>query len=68
MDRWRGLVVAGLALAAGSFGAAPAIGDPNPAMSRPDQVAWELFAQVARPATNGNVAFETWGSSGVHSS
>jgi hypothetical protein len=62
MDRWRGLVVAGLALAAGSFGVAPAIGDPNPAMSRPDQVAWELFAQVARPAANGTVVFETWAS------
>src|SRR3569833_1211287 len=59
MDRWRGLVVAGRALAAGSFGVAPAIGDPNPARSRPDLVAWELMAQIARPAPGGIVVFET---------
>jgi len=40
-------------------------GDPNPAMSRPDQVAWDLLAQIARnAATPGNrdVVFETWAS------
>ncbi|MGN6570132.1 MAG: hypothetical protein ACTHLO_01810, partial [Pseudolabrys sp.] len=62
MDRWRGSVVAGLALVAGAVGVAPAVGDPNPAMSRPDQVAWELIAQIARPAAGDNVEFETWAS------
>ncbi|HEY5280054.1 MAG TPA: hypothetical protein VIJ67_09900, partial [Pseudolabrys sp.] len=45
---------------------APALaGDPNPAMSRPDQTAWELLAQIARPAAkagNNDVLFETWAS------
>ena len=45
-------MVAGLSAVAGGFGVASAIaGDPNPAMGRPDQVAWELFAQIARDAS-----------------
>jgi hypothetical protein len=63
MNGWRGTVLAGLTLAAGVLGATPAAaGDPNPAMSRPDQVAWELMAQIVRPTGNGGVAFESWAS------
>ena len=63
MQRWRRKVLAGLALAAGTLALAPALaGDPNPAMSQPDQVAWDLMARIARPAGNGNVVFETWAS------
>jgi len=62
----RSSVVASLALAVGCLGMAPALaGDPNPAMSRPDQTAWELLAQIARPAAkagNNDVLFETWAS------
>ena len=54
----RGLALAAAAL---SVGPAPAA-DPNPAMSRPDQVAWESMAQIARPAGSDNVVFETWAS------
>jgi hypothetical protein len=62
----RGSTLAGLAVAAGCLGIATALaGDPNPAMSRPDQVAWELFTQIARDAAspgNTNALFETWAS------
>jgi hypothetical protein len=62
MNRWRGSVLAGLALAAGAFGVAPALAaDSNPAMTRPDQLAWDLFAEIARPVAGG-VAFEAWAS------
>jgi len=61
MQGWRRSVLV-LAFVAGASGIAPASADPNPAMSRPDQVAWELMAQIARPAAGGNVAFETWAS------
>ena len=47
----RGSMLAGLAVATGCLGIATALaGDPNPAMSRPDQVAWELFTQITRDA------------------
>jgi hypothetical protein len=34
---------------------------PNPAMSAPDQTAWQLFVQATSPAA-GTVAFQTWAS------
>lgn len=39
--------------------------DPEPAMNRPDMVAWQLFARVNRYAAtpgNNNALFETWAS------
>jgi hypothetical protein len=63
MQSWRGSMLGGLALAAAALSVGPApAADPNPAMSRPDQVAWELMAQIARPAGSDNVVFETWAS------
>ena len=63
MQSWRGSMLGGLALAAAALSVGPApAADPNPAMSRPDQVAWELMAQNARPAGSDNVVFETWAS------
>jgi hypothetical protein len=66
MDRLRASVSAGLALVAVALGTATALaGDQNPAMSRPDWLAWDIFAQIARPAAtagNDNVLFETWAS------
>lgn len=63
---WRGFVLAGLALLGGSLGIAAALAaEPNPAMTRPDRLAWELLAQIARPAAtagNNDVLFETWAS------
>ena len=35
---------------------------PNPAMTAPDQVAWQLFVQVNARAGGSNAAFETWAS------
>lgn len=35
---------------------------PNPAMSAPDQVAWQLFIQVNTRAGGNNATFETWAS------
>jgi len=32
----------------------------NPAMSQPDQTAWNLFIQVVTPTDGANTAFETW--------
>src|SRR5690349_5504162 len=62
MSRLRVTFAAGLALVAGALGmaAAPAA-DINPAMNRPDQLAWDLFAEIARPVPGG-VAFEAWAS------
>ena len=66
MGRLRSSVVASLALAVGCLGVATALaGNPNPAMSRPDQTAWELLAQITRSAAkagNNDVLFETWAS------
>ena len=63
MQSWRDSMLGGLALAAAALSVGPApAADPNPAMSRPDQVAWELMAQIARPAGSDNVVFETWAS------
>jgi hypothetical protein len=63
MQSWRGSMLGGLALAAAALSVGPApAAEPNRAMSRPDQVAWELLAQIARPAGSDNVVFETWAS------
>jgi hypothetical protein len=35
---------------------------PNPAMTAPDQLAWQFFLQVNAPAGGSNVLFETWAS------
>jgi hypothetical protein len=35
---------------------------PNPAMTAPDQVAWQLFIQVNARAGGSNATFETWAS------
>lgn len=35
---------------------------PNPAMTAPDQVAWQLFIQVNTRAGGSNATFETWAS------
>jgi hypothetical protein len=35
---------------------------PNPAMTAPDQVAWELFIQANSRAGGSNAVFETWAS------
>jgi hypothetical protein len=56
-----------IGVAAAAFYAIPHAwaGDPNPAMSQPDMVAWRLFATVSRPATppdKTNALFETWAS------
>lgn len=36
--------------------------DVNPAMNNPDKFAWELFAAISKPASNGSndVLWETW--------
>jgi hypothetical protein len=36
--------------------------DPNPAMTAPDQFAWETFMQVNASAGGSNALFETWAS------
>lgn len=63
---WRHVAVGGLSMAAGWLAIAAALAaEPNPAMSRPDRVAWELFAEIARPAPAAGkaaVLFETWAS------
>ena len=35
---------------------------PNPAMTTPDQVAWQFFIQVNSRASGSNALFETWAS------
>src|ERR1700682_5315198 len=35
---------------------------PNPAMTTPDQVAWQFFVQVNSRAGGSNALFETWAS------
>ena len=58
-------VMTGAAAAAFCAIACARAGDPNPAMSHPDSVAWRLFATVSRPvaAPGGkNALFETWAS------
>lgn len=61
-----GPMLAGLSAVSGLLCvAAPSVGDPNPAMSQPDRVAWVLFAQLTRDvatAGNNNARFETWAS------
>jgi len=66
MAGWLGARLAGLAAVAAAVCAMPALAaESNPAMTRPDRVAWELLAEIARPAAapgNNNVLFETWAS------
>ena len=35
---------------------------PNPAMTAPDQTAWNVFIQAVAPAAGGGTTFETWAS------
>jgi hypothetical protein len=64
MARWHACVLISLLAIGGlcGLGAASEGADLNPAMSRPDGLAWELLAQIARPAADNNVLFETWAS------
>ena len=43
-------------------GTAAATGVPNPAMTAPDQTAWNVFIQAVAPAAGGGTTFETWAS------
>lgn len=62
MSRLRGPFAAGLALLAACLRIVPALAvDQNPAMTRPDQLAWDLLAEIARPVPGG-VTFEAWAS------
>jgi hypothetical protein len=51
-----------LGLSALSSGSANAQMAPNPAMTAPDQVAWQLFIQANSRAGGSNSVFETWAS------
>lgn len=59
--RWIG-VLAAIAMGASSASPASAQLDPALAMNKPDQFAWELFAQINQSAKDGtnNVLWETW--------
>ncbi|MGY3533430.1 hypothetical protein [Bradyrhizobium sp. USDA 4452] len=54
------LLVCGLLVLLGLPAAAQS--PPNPAMSAPDQVAWQLFIQANTRAGGSNSTFETWAS------
>jgi hypothetical protein len=68
------LLFSGFALAGASCGsssssnssterkAAPAAAVPNPAMTVPDETAWNLFIQAVGPAPGDGTLFETWAS------
>jgi hypothetical protein len=60
MKRALVLLAVNAALGCTAYAQAP---DPNPALNHPDEVSWQLFAFVNRPApgTTG-VVFETWAS------
>jgi hypothetical protein len=54
------LLTLNAALAGTAYAQAP---DPNPAENHPDEVNWQLFVLVNRPApNNAGVMFETWAS------
>ena len=52
-------LVIGIALMSSGRAQTP---DPNPAITSPDRLAWQLFAMVNKsvPSLNNNVVFETW--------
>jgi len=58
------LIILALNIASVGLGQAQAA-DPDPALNNPDNVAWQLFVLVNRPAAtpgHNNVVFETWAS------